>query len=77
VGRVGGFLGGAGAPAFCWRPEKRGSASWPAGQLRVSVALTEGEALGWSRGGHGTKVHLAVDGRGRPLSVLLTGGQAG
>jgi transposase len=25
----------------------------------------------------GTKVHLAVDGRGRPLSVLLTGGQAG
>lgn len=24
-----------------------------------------------------TKIHLAVDGRGRPLSVLLTGGQAG
>ena len=39
--------------------------------------MTEGEALGWSRGGHRTKVHLAVDGRGRPLPVLLTGGQAG
>ena len=39
--------------------------------------MTEGEALGRSRGGLGTKIHLAVDGRGRPLSVLLTGGQAG
>ena len=31
-------------------------------------------ALGRSRGGWTTKAHLAVDGRGRPLSVLLTGG---
>jgi transposase len=77
VGRGGGLLCGAGAPARGWRPEKGGSASWPAGRGRASVALTEGEALGWSRGGHGTKIHLAVDGRGRPLSVLLTGGQAG
>ncbi|MFF3341888.1 IS5 family transposase [Streptomyces flavidovirens] len=36
-----------------------------------------GEALGRSRGGLSTKVHLAVDGRGRPLSILLTPGQAG
>jgi transposase len=33
------------------------------------------EALGRSRGGLSTKVHLVCDGRGRPLSVLLTPGQ--
>ncbi len=34
-------------------------------------------ALGRSRGGLSTKIHAAVDGRGRPLVVLLTPGQAG
>ena len=34
------------------------------------------EALGRSRGGLSTKLHLACDGQGRPLAVLLTGGQA-
>jgi len=33
------------------------------------------EALGRSRGGWGTKLHLAAEGRGRPLSVCLTAGQ--
>jgi len=33
------------------------------------------EALGKSCGGFSTKVHLACDGRGRPLSVVLTPGQ--
>ena len=33
--------------------------------------------MGRSRGGLTCKVHLAVDGRGRPLSVRLTPGQAG
>jgi transposase len=33
------------------------------------------EALGRSRGGVTTKVHLSSDGRGRPLSVVLTAGQ--
>ncbi|MFI1414959.1 IS5 family transposase [Streptomyces sp. NPDC020707] len=32
-------------------------------------------ALGRSRGGLTTKIHLACDGRGRPLAVLLTPGQ--
>lgn len=41
------------------------------------MAAADGEALGRSRGGLSTKIHLAVDGRGRPLSVLLTPGQAG
>jgi transposase len=36
---------------------------------------SEGEALGRSRGGLTTKLHLAFDGRGRPLSVRLTAGQ--
>lgn len=36
-----------------------------------------GEAVGRSRGGLSTKIHLAVDGRGRPLSILITPGQAG
>lgn len=32
-------------------------------------------ALGRSRGGFGTKVHLVTDGRGLPLALYLTGGQ--
>ncbi|MEV6138767.1 transposase [Nocardia sp. NPDC051990] len=39
--------------------------------------MVDGEALGRSRGGLGIKIHLAVDGRGLPMRVLLTGGQAG
>ncbi|MGI9383411.1 MAG: IS5 family transposase [Methyloligellaceae bacterium] len=35
------------------------------------------QALGRSRGGLTTKIHLAADARGRPLRVLLTPGQAG
>jgi transposase len=35
----------------------------------------EDEALGRSRGGFSTKVHLACDGKGRPLSVVITPGQ--
>lgn len=31
--------------------------------------------MGHSRGGLTTKLHLAVDGKGRPLAVTLTGGQ--
>jgi len=43
----------------------------------VTVGVTAGEAIGRSRGGLSTKIHLAVDGRGRPLQILLTPGQAG
>jgi len=67
VGHFGGLLGGPGAPAFSWRPEKGGAL----------VPAQAGEALGRSRGGLSTKIHLAADGRGRPLAVLLSGGQAG
>lgn len=43
----------------------------------MTVSAAAGEAIGRSRGGLSTKIHLAVDGRGRPLSILLTGGQCG
>jgi len=33
------------------------------------------EALGRSRGGVTTKIHLSSDGKGRPLSIVLTAGQ--
>ena len=38
-------------------------------------AEPDDHALGRSRGGLTTKIHLACDGRGRPLAVLLTPGQ--
>ena len=43
----------------------------------VEALAVEGEALGRSRGGLTSKIHLAVDGRGLPMSVILTPGQAG
>lgn len=33
------------------------------------------EALGHSRGGLTSKIHVSCDGRGRPLSVVVSGGQ--
>lgn len=57
-------------------PAKKGGTA-PVTADGQKVAASEGEALGRSRGGLTTKIHLAVDGRGRPLSILLTPGQAG
>jgi transposase len=37
----------------------------------------DGEGIGRSRGGLSSKIHLAVDGRGMPMSVILTPGQDG
>ncbi len=34
-----------------------------------------GHGIGRSRGGLSTKIHTAVDGKGRPLAVVVTGGQ--
>jgi transposase len=61
-----------GPPALGWGPEKGGCTTWWVESLAV-----EGEALGRSRGGLTSKIHLAVDGRGLPMSVILTAGQAG
>ena len=35
----------------------------------------EGQALGSSRGGFSTKIHIAVDALGNPLRLILTAGQ--
>jgi transposase len=61
-----------GPPAQRWGPEKGGClAGW------IEDLAVDGEALGRSRGGLTSKIHLAVDGRGLPMSVILTPGQAG
>jgi transposase len=31
--------------------------------------------LGWSRGGFSTKIHLRAEGRGKPVTFVLTGGE--
>jgi transposase len=43
----------------------------------VEDLAVDGEALGRSRSGLTSKIHLAVDGRGLPMSIILTAGQAG
>lgn len=60
-----------GTPACCWGPEKGGCADW------IEDLAVPGEALGRSRGGLTSKLHLAVDGAGLPISVILTPGPAG
>jgi hypothetical protein len=43
----------------------------------IEALAVTGDGLGRSRGGLSTKIHLAVDGRGLPMRVILTPGQAG
>ncbi|WP_405531342.1 IS5 family transposase [Streptomyces canus] len=43
-------------------------------ELEDPACTTAGQALGRSRGGLTTKVHLACDGRGLPLAVVVTPG---
>ena len=38
-------------------------------------APSGGEALGRSQGGFSTKIHLRAEGRGRPITAVLTGGE--
>ena len=59
------------SPARCRGPQKGA----PAGdELEDPARTSAGQALGRSRGGLTTKVHLACDGRGLPLAVLVTPG---
>ena len=62
----------SGLTSTALEPGKGGYAAAWVGELAV-----DGEALGRSRGGLTSKIHLAVEGRGLPMSVLLTPGQAG
>ncbi len=43
----------------------------------IAAILARDQALGRSRGGLTTKVHLIVDGRGWPLKVTIKPGQQG
>ena len=66
------FQLGPGSPARRRSAEKGGGcAGW------IERLAVDGEALGRSRGGLTSKLHLAVDGRGLPMAIGLTAGQAG
>jgi transposase len=43
--------------------------------LKKGIVHPQDEALGTSRGGLSTKLHLRIDGHGRPLVLLVTPGQ--
>ena len=62
--------GDSGAPARRRRP-----AAPQRSRCKKGAAHPQDEALGRSRGGLTTKLHLACDGKGRPLSVVVTPGQ--
>lgn len=40
-----------------------------------AVGRQEHEALGWSRGGFSTKVHVRAEGGGKPMTLVLSGGE--
>jgi transposase len=46
-----------------------------AGGKTGTAAEPPDHALGRSRGGFGTKIHIVCDGRGRPMAVTVTAGQ--
>ncbi|MDT8913314.1 IS5 family transposase [Amycolatopsis sp. PS_44_ISF1] len=71
VDHLGGLERGPGPPALGRRPEKRGCSDG------IDALACDGEGLGRSRGGLSTKIHRAVEGRGLPVRILLTPGQAG
>jgi transposase len=56
----------SGEPCCCWRSKKGAD----------GAAEPTDHALGRSRGGFGTKLHLLCDGRGLPLAARITAGQA-
>ncbi|MFC5639735.1 transposase, partial [Streptomyces bullii] len=66
LGRLGGLHDRAGSPACGGGPQKGAPAGEP-----------DDHAIGRSRGGLTTKIHLVADGRCRPLAFVLTAGQAG
>jgi transposase len=55
-------------------PEPVGSAP-SSGAKKGGAEPVAGEALGRSRGGLTTKIHLASEGKGRPLAAVLSEGQ--
>ncbi|MHC5053588.1 MAG: IS5 family transposase [Planctomycetota bacterium] len=54
----------------------RAAAGAKKGGLARPPRMSEDHALGRSRGGWGTKLHIVTDGQGTPLAIRLTPGQA-
>ncbi len=70
----------SGLPAARFRAEPHASQGAESNYKNPRPSLLEeppDHALGRSRGGLSTKIHQLVDGRGRPLVIALTPGQAG
>ncbi len=44
-------------------------------ELSAIEQVQEREALGWSKGGFSTKIHLRCDGNGRPITFLVSVGE--
>src|ERR1700742_33681 len=67
-------------PRWRWTPRSCGPISTRPGPGAQGAAPPGGQedpadhGIGRSRGGPSTKIHLACDGHGRPLAVVLTGG---
>ena len=59
----------------CPLPCQRSTPSAESGGRKKGVHHPPDEGLGRSRGGLTSKVHLACDGKGRPLSIVITLGQ--
>ena len=47
----------------------------PNSELSAIEQVQQREALGWSKGGFSTKIHLRCDGNGRPMTFLLSVGE--
>ena len=47
----------------------------PNSELSAIEQVQEREALGWSKGGFSTKIHLRCDGNGRPITFLVSVGE--
>src|SRR5919197_3349529 len=69
-----GLLDRSGAPARGWCPKKGDLQAEPPGGVHHEPA---DHALGRSRGGLSTKLHLGCEQGQRPLSIVLTAGQRG
>lgn len=68
---------GTDVQVFYWRPWFRASHYWfNHGSSALLCCRKKGEqALGRSRGGYSTKIHVSVDGLGNPLELRITGGE--
>ena len=61
-----------------WMPPSSAPTNTPpvlAGMAPLGGEAQAREALGRSQGGFSTKLHLRAEGNGRPITVVLTGGE--